>query len=175
MKTKLYFDKAFKFGVSWDIIRGLGVTRVFLVHFGPLVLSFAWCIVLLMSSCVAVRETMTRPDGSRYTFTSIQAAGAGEAHGSSGAGHTFDGQKSFQDFLSMVGVGIAGWSQVAANQAKQLSARYSAGELTKQQSIASMERIRISESTTAARRAVTGEAISKAPADAIKVPAITAP
>ena len=35
----LNLDKAFKFGVSWDTIKGLNTTFVFLIHFGPLVLS----------------------------------------------------------------------------------------------------------------------------------------
>jgi hypothetical protein len=37
----LHCDKSFKFGISWDTIRGLGVTDVLLFHFGPFVLSRA--------------------------------------------------------------------------------------------------------------------------------------
>lgn len=37
-------DKAFKFGISWDVIRGFGKYYVFLLHFGPFVLSFGWMV-----------------------------------------------------------------------------------------------------------------------------------
>lgn len=41
-KAFVTIDKGFKFGASWDWIVGLNRTFVFLIHIGPVVISFAW-------------------------------------------------------------------------------------------------------------------------------------
>lgn len=109
---------------------------------------------VLLASCVNQMERMTRPDGSTYTYVYNQIGGAGTGSASSGTTATFDGQKSFQDFLAMVGVSVAAWSQTAVAKAKEVSAQYQAGQLTKQQAQQQMHALQMAELASKERMAL---------------------
>lgn len=113
------------------------------------------CLPVLLASCVTQGERMTRPDGSTYTYFYGQVGGAANATSSSGTSVTADLQKSFQDFLAMVGVSVAAWSQAAIAKAKEVSTQYQAGQLTKQQAQSQMHALQMAELASKERMALT--------------------
>ncbi len=119
--------------------------------------SLLLCLSLI--SCAVTKEDMRRPNGAEYHYLAVQFAGAGESHASSGAGQTFDGQKSFQDFLTMVGMSVSAWSYASVQAAKYVFQRYAAGEVTKQQARASMERIQLAEIAAKPTAVPAGESV----------------
>ena len=124
----------------------------------------------LLASCAVTYEKMGAQPKS-YTFLAMQLGGAGESHGSSGAGHTFDGQKSFSDAL-VAGTLIAGsMAQKAVSVAKEATARNATIEATKvsQSKIAAD----LAAKELAAKGAATSEAI-KAGAELTPI-TVTAP
>lgn len=94
--------------------------------------SLALILSLSLASCAGTRETMTKPDGSTYSYIAVQVGGAGESHGSSGAGQTFDGQKSFQDLLTGIGTVAATSAYKAGALAKEVTTRHAATQTTVQ-------------------------------------------
>lgn len=88
-------------------------------------------IPILFSSCSTMMETMTRPDGSKYAYFAGQLGGAGEHHGSSGAGMTVDNQKSFQDLTTVAGLIAAGMVSKANTAAKEVTAQVTSSNATK--------------------------------------------
>lgn len=102
-------------------------------------------VLAMVVSCVSQMERMTRPDGSTYTYHYGQIGGAGTGNSSSGTSATFDGQKSFQDFLAAVGVSVVAWSQASIAKAKEISAQYQAGQITKQQAQQQMHTLKMAE------------------------------
>ena len=94
-------------------------------------MKFLLLLSLSLTSCIGTMERMTRPDGSTYAFTSVQVGGAGESHGSSGAGHTFDGQKSFQDLTTVAGLVAAGMVSKANTAAKEVTNQVTSSNATK--------------------------------------------
>lgn len=127
----------------------------------------AFLLPCMAVSCVSQVERMKRPDGSEYFYAYHQLAGAGTGSASSGTTAAFDGQKSFQDFLTMVGVSVAAWSQAAIAKAKEISARYTAGQITKREAQAQMAALQQAE--LAAKTGVTTKAM-----DMGSVPAVNA-
>ncbi|WP_009965334.1 hypothetical protein [Verrucomicrobium spinosum] len=113
------------------------------------------CLPVLLASCVTQGERMTRPDGSTYTYFYGQVGGAATSTSSTGTTVTADLQKSFQDFLAMVGVSVAAWSQTAIAKAKEISAQYQAGQLTKQQAQSQMHALQMAELASKERMALT--------------------
>jgi len=86
-------------------------------------MKFLLLLSLSLTSCIGTMERMTRPDGSTYAYTNVQVGGAGESHGSSGVGHTFDGQKSFQDLTTVAGLIAAGMVSKANTASKEVTAQ----------------------------------------------------
>ncbi|WP_009964057.1 hypothetical protein [Verrucomicrobium spinosum] len=113
------------------------------------------CLPVLLASCVVQGEKMQRPDQSSYTYFYGQLGGAANATSSSGTSITADLQKSFQDFLAMVGVSVAAWSQAAIAKAKEISTQYQAGQLTKQQAQSQMHALQMAELASKERMALT--------------------
>jgi len=102
-------------------------------------------LLFFLTSCAATMERSVKPDGASYSYTAVQVGGVGESHGSSGAGQSFNGDKSFIAFCRLAGFYVLGWSQVAQQQAKSAYDSYVAGQITRREAQQSLERIKLSE------------------------------
>lgn len=140
----------------------------------------AMACAVLLSSCAATEELMIGqghsiefPNGSRIPNNpALVAAMAGNkvyrtrhlflggdhiVKTSSGSEYNHALTSSFKDFLQTVGIAVIGWSQTSVAKAKEVSAQYESGQITKRQAQEQMAALQQAE--IAAKAGATSEAI----------------
>ena len=118
-------------------------------------ISLLLCAVLPCVSCTVYQSESH--NGEKWARQTIVKLGGKVMHqGSDGSSFSSDDEVSFEQFCQMAGVAVMGWSQVAVQRARSLADQFAAGQITKQQATASMERIAL------AQTAAKGEAVKTA-------------
>jgi hypothetical protein len=105
-------------------------------------------IALLLCSLLTGCLTFATP-------TKLFAAGGKGRYEGKEFSVVWNNEKSFRDFMMMLGVAVMGWSQAAINEAKEVSARYAAGQITKREAAAHIAAIQQSQ----IKAGLVGEAI----------------
>ena len=107
---------------------------------------YAIIFLLFLPACSFYQHEAHAKSGAWERNTIVSLGGKQAQQGADGSSFTADNEASFQHFCQAVGIAVTGWSAVARTQAEQLSSRYAAGEISKRQATASMERIAITQS-----------------------------
>ena len=111
-----------------------------------------------LCGCTIQYEDMAKNNptrGDRYKYVVAQVGGQVTAKSSMGTSLAADDQKSFADFMQAAGVAVAGWTQASVSKAKEVTSRFEAGELTKQQAQAQLAAIRQAEIAAGVTEATT--------------------
>lgn len=117
-------------------------------------------MLLAIASCTLQREEMFKghpQKGTGYAYTVLQLGGQFAGESSSGTKAAVNNEGSFKDFMATLGVAVAGWSAASIQKAKEVTAQYTAGEITKREAAAQAAAIQQAE--IAAKSAATSEAI----------------
>jgi len=102
--------------------------------------------VVFASSCTFYQHEARSKSGAYERDIVMQFGGKTSQQGADGSSFTADNEASFQHFCQAVGVAVTGWASVARTQAQELSTRYAAGEISKQQATTAMKEIAITQS-----------------------------